>query len=94
VDVASVGAVDPATLAATDLINILKVIGSSFTAIPNDYLAVLVHETDGGCALFHDAFRFLCHVLVPLTDGLSGPHCTIKERRKPLKLKSAPGLPT
>jgi hypothetical protein len=56
VDVASVGAVDPATLAATDLINILKVIGSSFTAIPNDYLAVLVHETDGGCALFHDYF--------------------------------------
>ncbi len=53
-DVSSVSAIDQATPTVTKLIDILKVDGPRFTGIPYDDLSLLVHETDCGCAFFHD----------------------------------------
>jgi hypothetical protein len=52
-NISTVRAIDTATHTATELIDLLTVVGSWFASVPYHDLFVFVHETDCGCSLFH-----------------------------------------
>jgi hypothetical protein len=53
--------VDPTAPATTNLIYLLKVVGSWFARVPYDHLPVLAHETDFGRFALIYRFRFIWH---------------------------------